>query len=82
MSVFLHRKRYVNSNLFSTIIVLSAWGFALALASLGFLWLGHLLDEWLGTSPKFMLAFFLLAIIGCLIELYQVALKIMKETRG
>jgi len=57
--------------------MLSAWGFALVITSFLFLWLGHLLDELLGTPPKFMLSLFLLAIIGCFIEIYQVASKIM-----
>jgi F0F1-type ATP synthase assembly protein I len=59
--------------------MLSAWGFVLVASSFLFLWLGHLLDELLGTAPKFMLGLFFLAIIGCFIELYQEALKIMKN---
>jgi F0F1-type ATP synthase assembly protein I len=60
----------------------SAWGFALVLASFLFLWLGHLLDELLGTAPKFMLGLFSLAIIGCFIELYQAALKIIRLNKN
>lgn len=77
MSVIAHKTHHVNSDSFPVIIMLSAWGFALVIASFSFLWLGHLLDELLGTAPKFMLGLFLLAIIGCFIELYQIALKIM-----
>jgi F0F1-type ATP synthase assembly protein I len=61
--------------------MLSAWGFALVIASSSFLCLGHLLDELLGTDPKFMLGLFLLAIIGCFIELYQETLKILKDAK-
>lgn len=78
MSVIKRRTRRVNPDIFSEIIMLSAWGFALALASFLFLWIGNLLDELLGTAPKFMLGLFSLAIIGCFVELYQGALKILK----
>jgi F0F1-type ATP synthase assembly protein I len=60
--------------------MLSAWGFAMGLASLLFLWLGRLIDEMLGTSPKFMLALFLLAVIGSFIEIYLEASKMIKDT--
>jgi hypothetical protein len=79
MSAIIRRTRRENPELFREIIMLSAWGFALALASFLFLWIGKLLDDLLGTSPKFMLGLFSLAIIGCFIELYQGALKIMKD---
>ncbi|ESP62770.1 hypothetical protein SMITH_34 [Smithella sp. ME-1] len=79
MSAIIRRTRRVNPGLFSEIIMLSAWGFALALASFLFLWIGNFLDDLLGTSPKFMLGLFSLAIIGCFIELYQGALKILKD---
>ena len=77
MSVIAHKTHYIASDSFRIIIMLSAWGFALVITSFLFLWLGHLLDELLGTPPKFMLSLFLLAIIGCFIEIYQVASKIM-----
>jgi len=79
MSAIIRRARRTNPELFREIIMLSAWGFALALASFLFLWIGKLLDDLLGTSPKFMLGLFSLAIIGCFIELYQGALKILKD---
>ena len=77
MSVIAHKIHNPAPNSFSGIIMLSAWGFALVIASFLFLWLGHLLDELLGTAPKFMLGLFLLAIIGSFIEIYQVASKIV-----
>ncbi|MCE5210509.1 MAG: AtpZ/AtpI family protein, partial [Deltaproteobacteria bacterium] len=64
---------------FRVIITLSAWGFALVITSFLFLWLGHFLDELLGTAPKFMLGLFFLAIVGCFIEIYQQVLKIMSH---
>jgi hypothetical protein len=81
MSVIAHKTHHVDFHLFRVIIMFSAWGFALVLASFLFLWLGHLLDELLGTGPKFMLGLFFLAIIGCFIELYQEALKILKDVK-
>ncbi|HAR48685.1 MAG TPA: hypothetical protein DCR81_00935 [Smithella sp.] len=81
MSVSRRKTRYIDSESFHEIIMFSAWGFALVLASVLFLWIGHLLDELLGTGPKFMLGLFLLAIIGSFIELYQEALKIIKNAK-
>ena len=81
MSVIAHKTHHVEPHLFSAMLIVSAWGFALVLASVLFLWLGHLLDELLGTGPKFMLGLFFLAIIGSFIELYQEALKILKNAK-
>jgi F0F1-type ATP synthase assembly protein I len=53
--------------------MLSAYGFVIVIASLLFLYLGHLLDEWLGTAPNFMLGLFFLAIATTIIRLYQEA---------
>jgi hypothetical protein len=78
MSVIAHKTHHPDPASFHLIIMLSAWGFALVVASFLFLWLGRLLDELLGTAPKFMLGFFLLAIIGSFLELYQEVLKILK----
>ncbi|MDQ5986402.1 MAG: hypothetical protein CSYNP_02126 [Syntrophus sp. SKADARSKE-3] len=55
------------------ILMLSAWGFVIAVTSLLFLYIGHLLDEWLGTAPNFMLGLFFLAIITTIGRLYQEA---------
>jgi len=81
MSATAHKTRYEDSFSFHLIIMLSAWGFAMVAASFLFLWLGHLLDELLGTAPKFMLGLFSLAIIGCFIQLYQEVLNILKDAR-
>jgi F0F1-type ATP synthase assembly protein I len=79
MSATTHKTHYEEPVSFRVIIMLSAWGFALVVASFLFLWLGYLLDELLGTAPKFMLGLFFLAIIGCFIELYQEVWKILKD---
>ncbi|HEX7415897.1 MAG TPA: AtpZ/AtpI family protein, partial [Smithellaceae bacterium] len=47
---------------FGSILMLSAWGFAMVIASFLFLYVGHLLDTLLGTAPNFMLGLFFLAI--------------------
>jgi hypothetical protein len=77
MSTIARKAHPLSPDLFRLIITLSAWGFALVITSVLFLWLGKLLDELLGTAPIFMLCLFFLAIMGCFIEIYQEALKIM-----
>jgi F0F1-type ATP synthase assembly protein I len=64
---------------FGGILMLSAWGFAMVLASFLFLWVGHLMDEMLGTAPNFMLGLFFLAIFLCVMRLYQEAWKKRKD---
>lgn len=76
-SVFFKKTKRKQSP-YRIIVLLSAWGFVLVVASFLFLMLGLILDEMLGTSPKFMLVMLFLAIIGCLIELYQEVRKIIK----
>ena len=78
MSTVVRKTHHLSSDLFRIIITLSAWGLALVITSLFFLWLGRLIDESLGTAPKFMLGFLLLAVTGCFIEIYHEALKVMK----
>ena len=62
-----------NEQNFASILMLSAWGFAMVIASFSFLYVGHLLDGMLGTSPNFMLGLFLLSIFLCIMRLYQEA---------
>jgi F0F1-type ATP synthase assembly protein I len=64
---------------FTGVLMLSAWGMAMVLASFLFLYIGHLLDEMLGTAPNFMLGLFMLAIFICVMRLYQEAKQRMKE---
>ena len=61
------------------ILMLSAWGMVIACASLGFLYVGYLLDERFGTAPSFMLGLFFLAIVTTVGRLYQEAWRKRKE---
>jgi F0F1-type ATP synthase assembly protein I len=56
-----------------SILMLSAWGFTMVIASFLFLYVGHLLDGILGTAPNFMLGLFFLGIFLCVMRLYQEA---------
>jgi len=60
-------------NSVSGILMLSAWGIAMVLASFLFLFIGYLIDEYLGTTPNFMLGSFFLAICLCVWNLYREA---------
>jgi F0F1-type ATP synthase assembly protein I len=62
-------------NRMSGILMLSAWGLAMVLSSFLFLYIGYLVDEILGTTPKFMLGSFFLAIGLCMWMLYKEAKK-------
>jgi F0F1-type ATP synthase assembly protein I len=64
---------------FGSILMLSAWGFAMVIASFLFLYIGHLLDGIFGTAPNFMLGLFFLAIFLCVMRLYQEAWKKRKD---
>lgn len=55
------------------VVMLSAWGFTMVIVSFLFLYIGHLLDGLLGTSPNFMLGFFILGLFLCMMRLYQEA---------
>ncbi len=80
MSTIVRKAQNWPTSSFRVIIMLSAWGFALVSTSLLFMWLGHLLDELLGTGPNLMLGMFVLAIIGCFIAIYQEALHVINQT--
>jgi hypothetical protein len=71
--------QYRKFNRFSGILMMSAWGFAMVIASFLFLWVGYKLDEYLGTTPNFMFGLFFLAIFICVMRLYQEAKRRMKE---
>jgi F0F1-type ATP synthase assembly protein I len=58
---------------FSHVLVIGAWGFAIVIASMLFLYVGHLLDEMLNTPPTFMLGMFFLALVLCIGRLYKEA---------
>ena len=54
------------------LISLILWGFALVLGSFIFLYLGHRVDQTLGTAPFLMIGLFLLAVMVCVGKFYQV----------
>lgn len=58
---------------FGPVLMLSAWSFVIVITSLLFLYVGHLLDQWLGTAPNFMFGLFFLAIATTIGRLYQEA---------
>ena len=68
-----HRNHVQQVQQYGQILMLSAWGFVIVIASLLFLYIGHLLDEWLGTAPNFMFGLFFLAIVTSIGRLYQEA---------
>lgn len=74
-----HKTPYKQYQAFSGVLMLSAWGLAMVVASFLFLWLGYKLDQYLGTEPNFMLGLFILAIFICVTRLYQEAKKRMKD---
>lgn len=55
------------------ILMLSAWGFTMVVASFLFLYTGHFIDGVLGTAPNFMVGLFFLGIFLCIMRLYQEA---------
>jgi F0F1-type ATP synthase assembly protein I len=59
--------------------MLSAWAFAVVIVSFLFLYVGHLLDGFFGTTPNFMLGLFFLPIFLCVMRLYQEAWKQRKD---
>ena len=59
--------------LYSQIMTLSSWGFAIVMGSFLFLYMGYHLDRLLGTAPSFMFGLFLLAIGLCIGRLYRAA---------
>jgi F0F1-type ATP synthase assembly protein I len=74
-----HKAQQDQFNNIGSILMLSAWAFAMVIASFLFLYVGHLLDSILGTQPNFMLGLFFLAIFICVMRLYQEAWKKRKD---
>jgi hypothetical protein len=65
---------------FSSILMMSAWGFAMVIASFTFLYIGYWLDKLLNTAPTFMLGLFFLAVFLCIGRLYRDAwLKLKRK---
>jgi F0F1-type ATP synthase assembly protein I len=65
-----HRGLYTT---YSSILMLSAWGFVIVISSFLFLYVGYKLDEYLGTAPNFMFGLFFLALFTCIARLFQEA---------
>jgi len=74
-----HKAQHEHVNSLGSVLMLSAWAFTMVIASFLFLYVGHLLDERLGTSPNFMLGLFFLAIFLSVMRLYQEAWKKRKD---
>ena len=68
-----HKTHYERFSSVGSILMLSAWGFTMVIASFLFLYIGHLLDGFFGTSPNFMLGLFFLGIFLCIMRLFQEA---------
>ena len=66
-------KLHLSMTTYSSILLLSAWGFVIAIASFLFLYAGYWLDQILSTSPAFMLGLFFLAVLISIWRLYQEA---------
>ena len=58
---------------FGHILMLSAWGFVIAISSFLFLYIGYWIDKTFNTAPTFMLGLFFLAILLTIGRLYQEA---------
>jgi F0F1-type ATP synthase assembly protein I len=68
----------MNNNM-RQVVMMSAWGFTMVVASFLFLYLGHLVDGMLGTTPNFMLGFFILGIFLCMMRMYREACEKRKD---
>ena len=74
-----HKAQTKQLNDMASILMLSAWGFVMVIASFLFLYIGHLLDGIFGTAPNFMLGLFFLALFLSVMRLYQEAWKKRKD---
>jgi F0F1-type ATP synthase assembly protein I len=72
-----HRE-HLNNNM-KQVMMLSAWGFTMVVASFLFLYIGHLLDGMLGTAPNFMLGLFILGFFLSIMRMYQEACEKRKD---
>lgn len=74
----IHHRNYQQYQKMSGILMMSAWGFVMVIASFFFLWLGFKIDEYIGTTPSFTFGLFFLAIFLCVMRLYNEAKHRMK----
>jgi len=65
------QKTGIQSSRLISILTISAWGLGLGVVSLLALYFGNIIDEWLGTTPNFMLGLFFLAIFTSIYSLYR-----------
>lgn len=64
---------------YSSVLLLSSWGFVIAIASFLFLYAGYWLDQFFSTSPTFMLGLFFLAVSMSIWRLYHEAWQRRKK---
>ncbi len=60
-------------NTYRSILILSAWGYVIVVFPILLLYAGKLLDEFMGTSPYFMLGLFFLALLTGIGRFYKEA---------
>jgi len=73
------RKDNPSAASYSSILLLSSWGFVIAIASFLFLYAGYRLDQFFRTSPFFMLGLFFLAVFMSIWKLYYEAWQRRKK---
>ena len=64
---------------YNPVMIVSAYGFVIAIASFLFLWLGFKIDQYFDTAPNFMFGMFFLALFLSIGRLYQEAWRERKE---
>jgi len=64
---------------YAPVLMLSAWGFVIAITSFLFLYIGYKLDEYLGTAPNFIFGLFFLALFTSVGRLFQEAWRKRKD---
>jgi F0F1-type ATP synthase assembly protein I len=74
-----HKAQHDKFSSVGSVLMLSAWGFTMVIASFLFLYVGHLIDSVFGTAPNFMLGLFFLGLFLCIMRLYQEACKRGKD---
>jgi hypothetical protein len=73
MVTLITSKSHLSMTTYSSTLLLSAWGFVIAIASFLFLYAGYWLDQLFSTSPAFMLGLFILAVLMSIWRLFQEA---------
>jgi F0F1-type ATP synthase assembly protein I len=64
---------YPSGHQYQSLLVISAWGFVIAISSFLFLYVGYHIDQYFGTAPAFMLGLLFLAVFLCIGRLYREA---------